>query len=74
MSKDDKTSPVQTREDGIQEALQIVRSRLGWIQGGKDCADAIEALLSQPEPKGDKAGELGSDWNGDRDPREGVED
>jgi hypothetical protein len=58
------TSPVQTREDGIREALEIVEAvRVSPQWSGKN-ADWIcgavrfeleGALLSQPEPKGDKA-------------------
>lgn len=62
------TSPVQTREDGIREAAALVRgnaiidssdgqslrARTDGNRAGLAYADAIEALLSQPEPKGDK--------------------
>jgi hypothetical protein len=78
------TSPVQTREDGIREAVALCRAEEAKRKSNMDDADAgattwgadfraaataqghkattagalaraIEALLSQPEPKGDKA-------------------
>jgi hypothetical protein len=58
------TSPVQTREDGIREVLQIVVAqrdiaikRFNWraaVDACNNIENHIEALLSQPEPKGDK--------------------
>jgi hypothetical protein len=54
------TSPVQTREDGMERALRnIAEGNLGdapW-QANYDKIRAVarEALLSQPEPRGDKA-------------------
>jgi hypothetical protein len=61
------TSPVQTREDGIREAAKVAREYSLTEIGQKHAnqavtanvsqfiAEAILALLSQPEPKGDKA-------------------
>ena len=67
------TSPVQTREDGIREALKVAENfkardqllplcnadmnagaKRGMYEAAEEIAEAIEALLSQPEPKGDK--------------------
>jgi hypothetical protein len=60
-----RTSPVQTREDGIREAIKIARfTQEQWRANGDHTeagavgglARVLEALLSQPEPKGDKHG------------------
>jgi hypothetical protein len=55
------TSPVQTREDGIREAARRIEGYIIEEQPGdvktvlaRKMAKSILALLSQPEPKGDK--------------------